>query len=62
MSKTKDKYQETYKKEREPRSHKRKIEEERIKEVPIPPRTQLDTLLSIYDVPAHSGLTDKEST
>lgn len=39
MSKTKDK--ETYKKEREPRSHRRKIEEERIKEVKIPSRNQL---------------------
>ena len=39
MSKTKDK--QTYKKEREPRTHKRKIEEERIKEVKIPSRNQL---------------------
>lgn len=48
MSKTKDNGRrnehllETYKKEREPRTHRRKIEEERIKEVKIPSRNQLN--------------------
>lgn len=36
---------ETYRKEQEPRTRRRKIEEERANEVTIPSKQQLDTLL-----------------
>lgn len=36
---------ETYRKEREPRTRRRKIEEERANEVTIPSKQQMDTLI-----------------
>ena len=45
MSKS-SKEKETYKKEREPRTRKRKVEEERIRENPIPSRSHIQELLT----------------
>lgn len=46
MSKTtKDDYDYTYKQERKPRTKRRKIEAQYIKETPIPSKAQLDLLL-----------------